>query len=98
MRLYLVVSLDNPVSKIVTMLQERRLVSELQRVRQYLVFPTHSLAPLNPGDRLSDVGLADLSTVFLRTSVPGGSPDSSTDSTCQFSFARIGATDCNVKL
>ncbi|RDX50747.1 hypothetical protein OH76DRAFT_1463653 [Lentinus brumalis] len=61
------------VSDIAMALQSRRAIAPLERIRQYIVFPSYSQAPLCPEDRLRDIGARDLSTLHIRTSVMGGS-------------------------
>ena len=67
------VDLSWTVSQVVAALRRRRAIAPLERVRQYLIFPPHSPAPLHPQDQLLGIGVQELSTLHVRTCVMGGS-------------------------
>ncbi|KAJ7433777.1 hypothetical protein B0H11DRAFT_1939209 [Mycena galericulata] len=63
--------------------QLRRLhfITDLTRVKHYVVFPGRKLASLEVTDTLGDVGLGDLSVLHVRTAVRGGAYGFRTDTT-----------------
>ena len=63
---------DLTISQLVAILYQRRLVAAFDRIEQYLVYPPFSSMPLHPEQRLADIGVGDLSTLFVRLRVPGG--------------------------
>ncbi len=70
------VSPHDTVSHILQCLRKRRLIADLQRVRQYVIFPTHSLSPLDGELSLQHIGATHGSTLEVRMSILGGARSS----------------------
>ncbi|CDO75864.1 hypothetical protein BN946_scf184833.g15 [Trametes cinnabarina] len=86
------VQLHWTVSQVVATLRHRRAIAPLEQVRQYLVFPPYSPAPLHPDERLQDIGMQDLSTLHVRTCVAGGAARGRVNDSEIVSFS--GRTGC----
>lgn len=74
-------------------LRRRRLVPFLTRIEHYLLFPSCRSGPLLSHERLVDLGVKDLSTLYLRCrSLRGGSPDNERASESYFPL-HVGGGD-----
>ncbi|KAK6974127.1 hypothetical protein R3P38DRAFT_2812313 [Favolaschia claudopus] len=70
---------DSTVHDIILELRRRRLIPDLTRIRHNIYFATHH-EPLKFADKLCDVGICDMSMLYIRMSVLGGSRVSVTSS------------------
>jgi hypothetical protein len=83
---------DVTVGDIMEDLRRRRLIPDLTRVEHYLLFPPCRSSPLLSHERLVDLGVKDLSTLYLRCRcLHGGSPASKQASEFSFNFFFMSA-------
>ncbi|KAJ7699834.1 hypothetical protein B0H14DRAFT_3652401 [Mycena olivaceomarginata] len=71
---------ESTVEDVLLCLRVRHLIPDLMRVTHHMIFPAHKFASLSPTDKLRDIGVQDLSVLYVRTSILGGSPESDSDS------------------
>jgi hypothetical protein len=63
------------VNDVMMELRRQHLVPNLRRVRHMLYFPPCRHGPLELHERLVDLGVSDLSTLYLRAGYLGGASD-----------------------
>jgi hypothetical protein len=80
LKYHLEMATESTVEDVLLCLRVRHLIPDLMRVTHHMIFPAHKFASLSPTDKLRDIGVQDLSVLYVRTSILGGSPESDSDS------------------
>ncbi|TRM65621.1 hypothetical protein BD626DRAFT_628781 [Schizophyllum amplum] len=70
--LHMRISITDTVNDLLNALRRQRRIASLSRIKQFVIFPQASRSSLDPATCLVDIGVGDLSVLYVRHSVLGG--------------------------